>query len=169
MKCSYLGACGGQIVIVSDHIVGNGETLLTTRLSRQDTAGLILGLRVTHEQAPYLGVLVAVDNQNSIDERPQGRVDQERYYNQLIITTCSIRLTVGFFLDARVQDRFESMARILIRKYDLAHFAAAKRAIRIDHGLAKGISDFIEGRLARHYDFTRNDIGIDDGCTEFGE
>lgn len=65
--------------------------------------------------------------------------------------------------------RFEPAAGFLIRKYESAHCGTVERSIRVNHRFAESVSDLCESRLARHYNFAGDDIGIDDACTELGE
>lgn len=169
MQSFYLTSCVGEGAVVGDDVISDSQALAPAGLSREDTACLCFGFRIACEQAAELCTFVAIDDQNSIHERLQGRFDQKRYCDDLILTTGFVRLTSRFFLNAWMQDRFEPPARIIVGKYEPPHYRAIQRSVVINDGFAKGPSNLIQRGLPGHDDLARDDVCIDNSDAELGK
>ena len=57
-----------QLSVIPDDVIGYGQAILAAGLRHNHAACLFLGFRVSREQAPDLGLLVAVDEQHTVDK-----------------------------------------------------------------------------------------------------
>jgi len=169
MKSSDLCARIGEVAIIVDDVISDREALLTARLGREDATSLLLGLGVALQQAANLGVLVTVDDQDSVDIGPERRFNQQGHNDQLIIAASLFCLFEHGLLDAWVQDSFKATSRAVIGKHELSQGGSVQCPVVINYCFAKRLAYLIKCRLTRHDDFARDDVGIDDGGAELGE
>ena len=80
MKCSDLRSRGLQVTVIDDYIVSDCQPLIAAGLRCEYALRLQCGFRVSRQQAADLTFLVAIDDENAVDKRLQGRFDQEWYY-----------------------------------------------------------------------------------------
>ena len=166
---TYLGFGVVEVRVVADDVVGYRQAGFAAGLSREDAAGLFLGLGVARQQAFDLGVLAAVNDEYAIHLVAQWRFDQQRYDEQLVSAGGCVGLPHRLLADPGVQNAFEALAGAGIGKYDVAHGQPVEAPIAVNDGIAERVADFIERRLTGLDDFACDHIGIDDHGTKFGE
>ena len=150
---------------------------------------LVLRFGVTGHETANLRLFVAIDNQNTVNQVLQGGFDQERYNDDLILTTGSIRLTARsfgsirltarscgshgltarFVLNARVHYGLEPFPCRIIGKHEFAQGTAIQVSIVVNKRFAERRGNFVKCGLAWCYDFTRDDVGVDDRRAELGK
>lgn len=179
MKGADLGLHFCKAAVVADKVISNSETLRAAGLRGQHALGLVPGFGIADEQSAQLRCFRTIDDENPVNKRLQGRFDQERYYDNLILTTGPIRLTAQFFGCVRLPDRLlpnarmdnalQALARALIGEHPLPQRSSIEMAGRIDNGIAKGLYDLIKRWLAGFHNLARNDISVDHCGTELGK
>ena len=68
-----------------------------------------------------------------------------------------------------MEDFFEIVSGLVIRKNHPAQCGAIEIARPVDHVVPEALSDFVQSRLSRRNKFSGDDIRIDYGDTERGE
>ena len=81
----------------------------------------------------------------------------------------SIRLTARFVLNARVHYGLEPFPCLIIGKHKFAQGTAIQVSIVVNKRFAERRGNFVECGLAWCYDFTRDDVGVDDRRAELGK
>ncbi len=154
---------------IVDNLVRDGEPFFTTRLGGEDTLRILRGFVIAVHQPLHLGVFVAVDDEDPVNELPERRTRQQRYDDELVRAAGSVRLSPGLEANAGMQDCLEFAPRVIVRKYERAHCGPVEVARRFDHMVAETRPDLIERRLTGRNDLAGDDIGVDNGDAEIGE
>ena len=68
-----------------------------------------------------------------------------------------------------MQDGLEILPGVVIAEDDFAHGCAVEVAGGIDHDLTEALANLVKCGLAGLHDFSRDNIGVDNGHTELRE
>lgn len=158
-----------QVPGVVDNVIGDGQPVFPAGLRRYHAPRLLFGFRVSGKQAVDLGLLITVNDKHAVDERPEGRLDQQGNHNQLVVSSGTAGLLYRGLANTRMQDFLQLVPGGLVPEYDLAHCGAIKIAIRPDDLVAECFADLIECGFTGLHNFPGNDVGVDDRHAEFGE
>ena len=158
-----------QLSVIPDDVIGYSQAILAAGLCLDHAARLFLGFRVTCEQASYLGLLVAIDDQHAVDERPQRRLYQQGNNDQLIGAAGADGLFYRGLADSWMQNPLEFMPGGLVCEDKGAHCGAIKIAVGRDDLHAEHIADLVERGLTGIHDFSCDDVGVNDRHAEPGK
>jgi len=152
-----------------DDIVGNCETFLATRLSRQDLARLCDGFSVARHQATNLRFFVTIDDENSIDKAPQRGPDQQWHDDDLVRAAGLVGLPARFRRDARVQNGLEIVSRPVIRKDRSTHRRTIEIAVLVDLVAPEASPNVVESGLPGQDQVPGDNIGVNDRSAQLGK
>ena len=65
-----------QAALVADDVVSNRQAFVAAGLSGQDSLGLLPRLRIAIQEPIDLGLLVAIDDKDTVDKTPQSGSDK---------------------------------------------------------------------------------------------
>lgn len=158
-----------EAVIVVNHIIGKRQAVFLARLSCKNPSCLLDGLGVAGQQAPDLSLLFTINDQDSVDELRQGRADQQRHNDKLVIATGVVGLLTRFRTNQGMQDGFEIESCCVVVEDHFPQGGTVQLTSRIDHVVPKSLTDFVECGLARGNDLAGNDVSIDNRNAELGK
>ena len=158
-----------EAVVVVYHIIGDGQALLPAGLSGKNAFRLFDRLRIAFHQPPDLCVYLAINNQYSVDKLYEWRSNQERHDDDLVVAAGGIGLPSRFCAYLWMQDGLEILPGVVIAEDDIAHGCAVEVAGGIDHDLTEALANLVKCGLAGLHDFSRDNIGVDNGHTELRE
>ena len=97
VELGNLGACRVDIAVILDNVIRQSRSVLSVGLRGNHTPSLLRRFFIAAKQPLQLDFLAAIDNQDSIDAISQGRFNQKRNDDNLIVATHGLHLWLPLF------------------------------------------------------------------------
>ena len=154
---------------ILDHIISKGQPFSARRLGLENGFRLFTRSTIPRHHTRNLGFFVHVDHQNTVGPTIAARFHQEWHHQDAIVGFQCGNPVADAGTDRRMQNRFQLLPSLGVRKYHAAHSLAVEGPCGIQNVWPENFHNFAQRGSARRDHLAGNDVSIDHRNAKGGE